>query len=209
MKKYFLTAILCVFTFALKAQTDSEITEILKSANDIDEIKNKLDKYPDYSAKLLSLNSDNDKSKFNKTALNKKAGELFTSKDKKIFYKVISSDSSISVRVSYIYFDGNKMDKTEIDKRRAEIKKRIEKGEPFADLAAEYSMDDNSAKGGDLDWVSAEMLDKTFTEEVTKHNKGEIFEINVINNNWYYLVLKTENDRITKTTMMIVVEKNH
>ncbi len=208
MRNTFLIGFIILMFLNSYAQNEIEIIEILKSTSEIGEINNKLEKYPDCSARLSFINSENDTTDFNKTALNTKVGEIFNSTDNSEFYKVVESDSSVSIRVSYIYFDGYKMDKKEIDKLRKELIKRLDNGESFSELARKYTMDGNSAKGGDFGWMNASMLDKTFVKEVLNHKKGDLFEIDVTKNNWYYLVLKTYDDKIIKTNMMIVIKSS-
>lgn len=209
MKSTFLIGVFLLIILNVDAQDKSVIFDILKSSNEVEDVKNKLEKYPDYSVSVSFLNSENDSSDFDKMALNKKVGEIFTSSDDKDFYKVIESDSSISIRVSYMYFDGYKMDKKKIDKLRKELIKKLDNGESFSTLAGEFSMDGNSEKGGDFGWMNASILDKTFATAVLNHKKGDIFEVDVANNNWYYLVLKTFDDKITKTNVVLVIKRSH
>lgn len=208
MRNTFLIGFIIFMFLNSYAQHETEIKEILKSTSDIGELKSKLEKFPEYSASVTFINSENDSTDFDKMVLTKKVGEIFNSTDNREFYKVVESDSSISIRVSYIYLDGYKMDKKEIDKLRKELIKRIDNGESFSELAREYTMDGNSAKGGDFGWMNASMLDKTFVKEVLNHKKGDLFGIDVTKNNWYYLVLKTYDDKITKTNMMIAIKSS-
>jgi peptidyl-prolyl cis-trans isomerase SurA len=80
-------------------------------------------------------------------------------------------------RASHILFKTTELvSDEEAELRLAELRKRVEAGESFADLAHAHSEDPGSArKGGELGWVDANSnLDETFFKELQKTPTGQI-----------------------------------
>ena len=88
---------------------------------------------------------------------------------------------------------------SEINSLRDEILDRLEKGETFSSLAQVYSMDGNSEKGGDLGWISLGQYMKEFEKAIKTHQVGDIFKVDILENNWFYVVHKTGDNKKTKT----------
>ena len=80
------------------------------------------------------------------------------------------------VRVSHIMLASDEKSELDADtKERAEsILARAKKGEDFAKLAKEYSVDDSASTGGDLGYVTKEVLDPVFANAVFSMSLGEI-----------------------------------
>lgn len=55
-----------------------------------------------------------------------------------------------------------------------EILEKIKKGESFAKLAEQYSIDGSRRRGGDLGFFPKGMMVKPFEEAAFKLNKGEV-----------------------------------
>jgi parvulin-like peptidyl-prolyl isomerase len=134
--------------------------------------------------------------------------EIITTKDSLEYYltkfKEISKSVAISkvkmMRVSYIYLDGSRIDIKRIGELRYEITTFHANGEAFSDLANKYTMDGN--KSGDLGWFEEGMMVKDFETAIKDHKKGDIFTVDIPENKWYYVVLKTFDD-IEKVKMII------
>jgi len=139
--------------------------------------------------------------------------EIITTKDSISFYlnklRPISSSISFSkcksMRVSYIYLDGSKMKLEDIGTLREKLISEYRKGTSFATLANTYTMD--NSKDGDLGWFVEGQMEKSFQDEILKHKKGEIFTVDIPDNNWFYVVLKTFDD-IEKTKIIYILNKN-
>lgn len=60
-------------------------------------------------------------------------------------------------------------------------------------------------KGGDLDWFNEDVMHQTFVNAIKKHKKNDIFIVDIPEENWYYVVLKTYDD-IEKVRLFILVK---
>ena len=132
---------------------------------------------------------------------NSNSRSIITTKDSLNFYlsklkdksESISFAKTFSMRVSYIYLDGSVIKKEELDKIRETILSEYKKKNiSFSTLANKYTMD--TAKDGDLGWFDEGMMVKAFEDEIKNHKKDEIFTVDIPENNWYYVVLKTYDD---------------
>ncbi len=55
-----------------------------------------------------------------------------------------------------------------------EVLEKIKKGESFATLAAQYSLDGTRKRGGDLGWFGRGMMVREFEDAAFKLQKGEV-----------------------------------
>ncbi len=132
---------------------------------------------------------------------NSNSRSIITTKDSLNYYlgklkdvsKSMSFAKTFSMRVSYIYLDGAVIKKQELDKIRETILSEYKKKNvSFSTLAYKYTMD--TAKDGDLGWFDEGMMVKVFEDEIKNHKKDDIFTVDIPENNWYYVVLKTYDD---------------
>lgn len=159
-----------------------------------------------FSQSLDSINSLEEAENFmkNNPNLRFETSSFVTTKDsidyyKKVFLKedfkknncVVEMQNTSSMRVNYIYLDGSKLSLKEINKRRELILGKLKKGISFAILAKEFTMDGSD---GDLGWFDDGVMHLTFETEIKKHKKGDIFTVDIPENNWYYVVEKTYED---------------
>jgi hypothetical protein len=139
---------------------------------------------------------------------NSEIGDVFLTKqsnESTIFiHKIIQKDSIEVCTVSYIYLDGKKHSMTQISALRSKIIEEYTNGTPFLTLVKNYNEDGNPT--GELDWFYKGLLVEEFDSVVRKKSAGEIFTVDVKNNKWYYVVLKTENNKIVKSTRSIVIK---
>jgi parvulin-like peptidyl-prolyl isomerase len=118
-------------------------------------------------------------------------------------FKVINIGKVKALRVSYIYLDGSKLSLNEINKLRPQIISQYKKGSKFSDLAKKYTMDGNL--NADLNWFTEDMMVTEFVNAIKIHNKGEIFTVDVPENKWYYVTLKTYEDiEVSKISILKV-----
>ncbi|OUL61574.1 peptidylprolyl isomerase [Flavobacterium sp. AJR] len=107
--------------------------------------------------------------------------------------RIVKTEPIVSMRVSYIYLDGSKLTINGINDKRKEIIKLYKKGKSFGELVAIYNMDSNANKG-DLGWFNEGVMHKTFEDAIKNHKKDDLFEVDIPENKWYYVILKTYND---------------
>lgn len=53
---------------------------------------------------------------------------------------------------------------------------------------------DSNVNKGDLGWFSEGTMYKAFEDAIKSHKKNDLFEVDIPENRWYYVVLKTYND---------------
>ncbi len=87
-----------------------------------------------------------------------------------------ADDSGEGYRISQIFFskpaDGE--GKAEVEKKAAEVMKKMKEGQSFEDLAKTYSQDPSASVGGDLGLVRKGQLMKEFSEVVAKLKPGDV-----------------------------------
>jgi parvulin-like peptidyl-prolyl isomerase len=109
------------------------------------------------------------------------------------YYKILDKKEIPHNRVSYVFFDGKKMTTSEINSKRLKIMTLYKNGYKFKDLAKLYSMDINASKGGDLGWFENGKMHQDFENAVKSHSKEDIFTLDINEQNWHYVILKTHD----------------
>ncbi|OXA88702.1 peptidylprolyl isomerase [Flavobacterium hercynium] len=176
MFKYLLLALNFFYLTAVSSQN-------LKEINSLEEAENFVKLNP--KAEITTLEISNDSLDYYKNR--------FLEKDLIDRDRIVQTESIISMRISYIYLDGSKLTINDINKKRGEIIKLYKKGKSFEELVAIYNMDSNANKG-DLGWFNEGTMNKTFEDVIKSHKNNDLFEIDIPENKWYYVVLKTYND---------------
>lgn len=114
-------------------------------------------------------------------------------------YKCLNVKKALFIRVSYIYLDGRQLKEASYrDSLRNHIIEQYRAGTPFTELHARYNMDGNS-KGGDLGWFLEDYMVKPFSYAALLHRKQDIYTVDVPENKWYYVVLKTFDNTYFRT----------
>ncbi len=187
--------ILCIPNLQAQNSTDkldkvTTIEEAEKFATDSPELTPKIVKlYPEIDSLVPS---------YFKTV---KAGYVFNENGNK--FKVIHVNKVKAFRVSYIYLDGNKFTIGEINKLRPKIINQYKQGTPFSVLVKKHSMDSNAT--GDLNWFTEGMMVPEFENAIKNHKKGAIFTVDVPENKWYYVTLKTYEDKeVSEITLLTI-----
>jgi hypothetical protein len=201
MLKLILTAGLSAFyclTFAQAAVNPlADITNVIQAEEYI--AKNQ-----SASPKLFSISSDKDTSEILLPLYEQKMGFTFSISTN--VYKILSIDSTLSFRASYIYLDGQKLSKEQADDLRNKIIAEYKAGTSFVDLVRKYNMDGNTT--GDMGWFSEGVTVQPFEDAVRAHKKNDIFTVDTPERKWYHVVLKTFDDTFIKKETLITTTGN-
>lgn len=118
--------------------------------------------------------------------------KVYENSVEKIIYKIVDRYNVPYYRVSYIYFDGTKLSYPDIENKRQSIINQYKSGIPFADLANQFSMDQNAKRGGDLGWITHGEVVEEFENAIINQNEiNSIYTIDIPERNWYYVILQT------------------
>lgn len=185
MFKYLLLAINFFYVTAVSSQK-------LKEINSLEEAEYFIELNP--QAEITTLEISNDSLDYYKNR--------FLEKDRIEKDRIVKVAPILAMRVSYIYLDGSKLTSKEISKKREEIIKLYKKGTSFGDLVTIYTMDSNPNKG-DLGWFNEGVMHKKFEDAIKNHKINDVFTVDIPENNWYYVVLKTYSD-VPKSILYIL-----
>jgi parvulin-like peptidyl-prolyl isomerase len=200
MKQILLTiSSFIIYLHTLGQISDKELTHIKTIEHATQFIKS----FPKVDARLFTITSDKDTSDITLPLFDKKVGYSFSIDD--FTYKIVESSSYAEFRVSYIYLDGTHLTAETIDSIRKEILSKFRSGSYFFDLVKEYTMD--GSPNGDLGWFKENMMVKEFENAVRQHKKNDIFFIDVPEKKWYYVTLKTFDDRVIRKLTILKVKK--
>lgn len=179
-----ISAFYLIFLFAINLQS-----QVLKDINTLEDAEMFVIMHRDISAEVktitFSRNADSLLYYKNKIAASDALGKG----------KLLVSKPIVAIKVNYIFFDGKKMSLPSINKKRAEIFQMHKKGTSSDDLVRQFTMDRNIKEGGNFGWIDENDVDATFVSEVKKHKKDAVFEIDVPENDWYYIVFKLYDDQ--------------
>jgi hypothetical protein len=158
---------------------------------------------------VLSINQIRDTAEFYSYLFSKKVGEVEVFYDENrtdnFIVKILSEETIIDYRVSYIFLNNWIYSKSKIDSLRSVIFEKIKEGDSFYELASEYSMDGNAKKGGDLGWFEERQMVDIFENEVKNHKLEEIYPIDIPDKKWFYVVKNTyEPIRSKKITVIFL-----
>jgi parvulin-like peptidyl-prolyl isomerase len=206
---------LCILAFVgfssfLSAQ--NSIEKELELVQTPEQIEQFLESKNSKKNKLITFNEEKHKTSLTKELFNLRVGGTKVNENEfeKTIYKVIEKNKKTYNRVSYIYLDGTKYSLVDINALRDKIIAKFNNGAPFDFLSKQYSMDDNANKGGDLGWFLSGEVHPDFENEIVNagHEINDIFTIDIPENNWYYVVLKTHNPKdIEEIEVLKIVEE--
>lgn len=189
-----------------KGQTLEEVKKVLMKVNSLNQIDSLKNQYPNWTI-YEDHTMQSDSSKF-PDIINSKIGDVITKQyypdEASFLIKVLSEREEEFCKLKYIYLDGNTLPKSLVDSLRADILTSYNNGEDFESLVEIYTMDGNST--GDLGWFSRGIMVEEFSNAVFNRKKGEIFEVDVTRYNWYYIVLKTHDNKLEKSKSLLVIK---
>ena len=206
MKRVFLLLISCLVLTWINGQNIQQATSALAEINNFEEFEELKKKYLEWEIST-DITMISDSAKFPKI-VNSQIGDILTkqysSKAPLFVMKVVEFEDEELCKAKYIYLDGSTLSKSVIDSVRHLIMQRYNKGEEFEVLVREYTMDGNT--DGDLGWFYKGMMVKEFDQAVRPRPQGEIFTIDVEHKNWYYIVLKTHQNKFEKAIKSIRIK---
>jgi parvulin-like peptidyl-prolyl isomerase len=200
--------LLFVFIFSISLSAQDTVIKDFDSIVNMEDAENFLKANDSKFNKIVVFNEEKHQTTLALDLFNSGSATLLSDTEK-VKYKVIEKSSIKNYRVSYIFFDGLKMPVSEINALRDEIMALYKEGTPFSLLASRYSMDENANRGGDLGWFEVELTHPTFESEITNsiYSVGDVFTIDIVQNQWYYIVLKThEPKEIKEIKVLKIVE---
>jgi len=208
MKSFIILLITFFVSIVSNGQTLQEAKRALVTINSlgqIDELKNQYPTWTIYEDKTVY----SDSSKF-PDIIKANVGDVvlkqFNPNAPTFVIKILTETEEELCKLKYIYLSGNKLSKLQIDSLRTIIINRYKNGTDFEMLAKKYTMDKNPT--GDLDWFSKGMMVEEFDKAVRYRKKGEIFTVDVTNKDWFYVVLKTHDNKMEKAKVAVMIKYN-
>lgn len=190
------------------AQSRNEAFEALEGITSVDQLKDLTEQFPDWNIslrKVLSTGNSYDSILYNST-LGDTVTKYNASSNLYMFHKVISKGKEEVYKVEYIYLDGKRRSRGDMNQLRSRIIEAYKSGTPFLHLNRKYSEDGNST--GVLDWFYSGMMGPTFDAAVRSKPAGTIFTVDIPNRHWYYVVLKKEQNKMLPCTYAIRIQLN-
>lgn len=190
MKKTIQTLFLLGY-LTCNAQVTPDFKDLIVFIESQDQVDSLQLSYPNISIKRVTF-ATGDKN-LNERIVSASKGEVIESPNG-TFLKLLSKKTVKEFKVKYIFLDANNKETEQIKGLQSKIINDFNAGKPFGELADKYSMDPRK-NGGDLGWFPEGRMVKNFEESIKNHKKDEIFTSYEPNKNWYFVVLKTHNER--------------
>ena len=192
--------------FITIGQTLKEAKKALRKINSLEQIDSLKSQHPNWTI-YEDKTMQSDSSKF-PDIIKAKVGDVvlkqYNPKAPTFVVKILAEREEELCKLKYIYLDGSKLSTSQIDSVRTVTLNRYKSGEEFETLVNAYTMDGNST--GDLDWFSKGMMVEEFDNAVRNRKKDEIFTVDVNKNKWYYVVLKTHDNKVEKAKIAVMIK---
>lgn len=203
--------ILLLLSLSLSSFAQTNIKKDIRGIVTLEQAEDYIGKKKTKKKKIMVFNTENHKSSLAKELLEMPAGFTKTERTqfKKIHYKIVKKEKEPHYRISYIFFDGNKMPVGDIYELRKIIMTKYGDGMDFGDLAKQYSMATNAQKGGDSGWVKDGQLPIEIEEEANnlKHKLDDVFDVGITEDNGYYIIKKTHRLKLIKEVYVLKVQE--
>ena len=188
-----------IFILIFQNLQSQNIKDKLDKVNTTEEAEKFVTENPELAPEILKLSPEIDT--VNIPAYFKTLKVGFVMSENGNVFKVISVNKVKAFRVSYIFLDGSKLSVNEINKLRPQLINQFKKGTAFSELAKKHTMDGNVS--GELNWFTEGMMFPEFENSIKTHKKGEIYTVDIPSEKWYYVALKTYDDKeVTEITML-------
>ncbi len=207
MLKNILLLLLCVSTSICFSQNDFE--KELDSIQTTEDAKTYIENNETVKGKVITFNKEKHHTRIADELfrLGKGSKKVYKTDLEKTYYKIVDKNEIPYQKLSYIFLDGKQKSMKEINSIRQNIITKYNNGFRFEDLAKHYSMDNNAKRGGDLGWVTQGDLHPDFEAQVldNSHQVDDIFTIDIPEQQWYYVILKTEDTKFIEEIKVLKV----
>lgn len=204
--KNIILVVLLLSSYSSFGQSQTEANNALRNITSLDQVDSLKQAHPDWYitiTKTLPVGFSYDSVLYN-TFVGEVIQTQYSESAPKFYRKVIEKGEEEACKVNYIYLNGKKHNKKEIEEIRKQIIDQYNSGTSFIELVKEYNEDGNPT--GELDWFYKGMMDDDFDEAVRKRNANEIFIVDVTKNYWFYVVLKTEGNKMFECSYSIGIK---
>lgn len=196
--------IVLLLTVSIPAVAQLTVREQFEKIKTIQEAEKYIAANQNLKPALFKVVYGKDSTALDKRLLKQNKGDVFAVGY--VTYKVMEVDESVKYRGSYVFLDRGSLSNREVDSLSKVIVEKLNKGIPFEKVSDEYTMDGNNTQG-DTGWFYGEdTAPKELQDGLKKHNKGDIFFVDVPERQWYYIVKKTYDDDLRKE--MTVLKSN-
>lgn len=204
---YRLLITLLLFTFYSYAQEAKNVKKDLELVVDMASARAFITTHTKLKSKIYTYNQEKHTNKLSKELFKLNEGDVFhvEQKNSNAIYKVVSVIPTKHYRASYIYLNGKKLSPKKVNQLREDLKDKLQNGSEFKDLAGKYSMDRNAARGGDLGWFEDESVFPEFIEALNNHSVNDVFTLDMVEKNRFYLIKKTANPKDIKLLTVLKV----
>lgn len=197
-----LTIFISLIHFSLSFGQPSE--EKLYNLTTLSEAELYFKNHPEDEGEIFTVSPEIDGELIKNEFADRKVGDIFSKKENT--FKIIATNEVQIFRVSYIFLDESKISLKKINETRNKILKKYEKGISFSQLASQYTMD--STKDGDLGWFAEGMMVPEFESAVKQHKINDIFKVDIPERKWFYIVLKTFEDKKVNQFTVIKIKSS-
>jgi len=203
--------LLLVFVTTTFCYSQNNFESELDSIQTLDEAKIYVQKNKSLKGKVITFNKEKHHTKIAEELfrLRKGSKKVYKTDMSKTYYKVVDKSEVLYQKLSYIFLDGKKKSMENINVLRQNIIAKYNNGFRFEDLAKHYSMDNNAKRGGDLGWVTQGDLHPDLEAHLLddSHEINDIFTVDIPSQQWYYVIIKTENTKyIEEITVLKITE---
>jgi parvulin-like peptidyl-prolyl isomerase len=191
--KYLLTLFLLIPIFSF---SQDSLEQQLDSISSSEEATSFLKENKPKQGKIFTFNKAKHKTRLANDLFDlAKGGKKVIKTDfKKTYYKVIDKSEVIYSKFNIIVFDASKTSAEDAIAKRNKILAKHNEGYRFTDLAKHNSSGPTAKMGGDTGWIKVGDMSTAFDDIafIENHALNQVFSVDDIENNKYYLVVKTE-----------------
>jgi len=196
------SSLLIAFTIFNLASFAQDAGKKMKKIETLEQANTFIKENPKLKGEIIEINTGTDSSELAKKIIASKAEGSITIDGNT--YKVIDSRKSFLLKLSYINLLAEKFSLHQIDSIRKVIIAKYNSGIAFSALAKTYNTDGNP--NPELGWISEDMFVPEFARAIKEHKKGELFTIDLPCKTWYYVSLKTGDDKLVKIYSVLKIE---